>query len=65
MVINTIFLASLGFLTLPLYTIAVQMGGTFKPQLLSKEIVDNAIRVHSMKVCNPLSVVSLNCTDLS
>ena len=49
MLVNTIFLASLGFLTLPLYTITVQMGGDFKAQLLSEEIVQNADRIHSLK----------------
>ena len=49
MLVNTIFLASLGFLTLPLYTITVQMGGDFKAQLLSEEIVQNADRIQSLK----------------
>ena len=49
MLVNTIFLLSLGFLTLPLYTITVQMGGSLKAQLLSAEIVRNADRIHSLK----------------
>ena len=49
MVVNTIFLVSLGFYTLPLYTITVQMGGDFKAQLLSEEIVLNAHRLHGQK----------------
>ena len=46
------FLANLGFLTLPLYSLCVQMGGDFKAQLLSPEIVHNAMRAHSFKVSN-------------
>ena len=50
MLVNTIFLASLCLLTLPLYSITVQMGGDFKAELLPKDIVDNALRVHSLEV---------------
>lgn len=50
MVVNSVFLASLGFLTLPLYSICVQMGGDSKAQLLSAEIVQNASHAPSLKV---------------
>jgi len=50
MVVNTIFLASLSMLTLPLYSITVQMGGDFKAHLLPDDIVQNTIRVQSIKV---------------
>ena len=49
MLVNTIFLASLGFLTLPLYTVCVQMGGDYKAHLLSKDVLQGAVRAHSLK----------------
>lgn len=50
MVINTIFLASLSLLTLPLYSITVQMGGDFKANLLPEGVVNNAIRIQGLQV---------------
>ena len=61
MLVNTVFLASLGFLTLPLYTITVQMGGDFKAQLLSKEIVQNSTRARSLKARSTLPLCNVIC----
>ena len=57
--VNTIYLISLGLVTLPLYSIAVQMGGDFKPLLLSPsapvslEIAKEANIVHDKHVRTP------------
>lgn len=37
-IVNSIYLCSLGLVTLPLYSIAVQMGGDFKPSMLSVDM---------------------------
>lgn len=50
MVVNTIYLASLSMLTLPLYSITVQMGGDFKAHLLPSVVVHDALRVRSLQV---------------
>ena len=50
MVVNTIYLASLSMLTLPLYSITVQMGGDFKAHLLPSNVVHDALRFRSIQV---------------
>ena len=56
MLVNTIFLVSLCLITLPLYSVTVQMGGDYKASLMPKDVIDNAARAHSLQVC-PLAIM--------
>ena len=42
MIVNCIYLLSIGLVTLPLYSLAVQMGGDFKPDLLAQNPATSA-----------------------
>lgn len=56
MLINTCFLVSLSFFTLPLFSLCVQMSGSYRPNFLDPKVDATAARMQSMKVSDAISM---------